>query len=147
MQSFLYSWDHVLVWALDEVVQRKGYAHSRVRLEVLKELETVHFVREKAVYLTKCVHEHQFQIMTRGHNLGAKKIPWHELEHTRWIEAAQNVPAFLSSIEEPASARFTAWGSANSSEPGGSPATVFMEQYSKRMRSSRHWAYVIWDIQ
>ena len=47
MQSFLYSWDHVLVWALDEVVQRKGYAHSRFRLEVLKQLETVHLVREK----------------------------------------------------------------------------------------------------
>lgn len=47
MQSFLYSWDHVLAWALSEVVQRKGYAYSRIRLEVLKQLDTVHFVKEK----------------------------------------------------------------------------------------------------
>ena len=47
MQPFLYSWDHILAWALDEVVQREGYAHSRVRLEVLEQLGTVYFVREK----------------------------------------------------------------------------------------------------
>jgi hypothetical protein len=47
MQSFLYSWHHVLAWALNEVVQRKGYAHGRIRLEVLKQLETVHFVKGK----------------------------------------------------------------------------------------------------
>jgi hypothetical protein len=85
--------------------------------------------------------------MMRRHNLGAEKVPWHELRHTRYIKAAQNVPAFLSSIEEPASARFTACGSADSSAPGGSPATVFMEQYNRRMRYSRHWAYGTWDIQ
>jgi hypothetical protein len=30
MQAFLYSRDHVLDWALNEVAQREGYARSRV---------------------------------------------------------------------------------------------------------------------
>jgi hypothetical protein len=30
MQAFLYSRDHVLDWALDEVAQREGYACNRV---------------------------------------------------------------------------------------------------------------------
>ena len=101
----LNSRNYVFVRKGDEVVECEAHPTGASALEVF----------------AQCVDHHEAELMIRRHELGAKQVTWqvkYRLCEMHKHGGTGDAPIRFSSVVLPTSARFKAWGNANSSAPG-----------------------------